>query len=894
MLRPLFSTFSRVALLLLVPLAGALPAANAATFTIDNLNDSGPGSLRAAIISANESTGPDVIDGMSCRGFIALDSHLPALRDTVTIKGAGANQLLICRANDNNFNLFVIPGDANVTLSGLTLTGGGGGGVEAGGAISNDGTLSLTNCILTSNSARRGGALFSKGSAIIEDCTFSNNAALGGAAINTNQGTLTISNTTFDNNSSQGDGGALVLVHTPTTLANSTFSNNRAGDNGISNSGIGGAILALGNGNPQQVGLSVTNCTFAANSAGQGGALWNRDQQAQLRNTTICDNIAVSGAGIWSETGTASRITLGACVLAGNSSSPSSIASDADWNGSTNGFVSNGYNFVGGGNGAALFSESTDRRGLTRQRLLLGPLDSNGGPTQTIAPLPTSPVIDAISPTALLVNRDQRGNSRPAGNGGDIGAVEADVAASVNLVVNTTSDSGDGICDATECTLREAIVTANNGSAPQGYTITFDPAVFSTPKSIGITQVISPDVRSSLVASGKMKIIGPGADLLSIQYGTSFQLEPRLFDVTENGNVQISGITFRYARPYYNFATIFNRGNLELTDCVIRDNVVEAPAGGGILNTGNLSLLRCTVTNNITRNFGASPKTYSGGGGIYSSGTLSVKDSIISNNTGEEGGGICNKGIATIENSTIANNTSAKSGGGIYSSSTLGITILNCTINSNTASSGGGGISAGGPFVLRNSTVAQNTARNSSVDGGIGLASSAAIIENCTIVANYQVGGVYVYGGTTNITNSVVASGTNFQSQPDVATATGASVVSGGYNFIGYGSSYSFSAPGDRYGGYVNLTTIVTLKPNLGPLASNGGPRQTIAPLPDSPLINMGDPNFDASTLPYDGRGIGFPRVVGGRLDIGAFETQSAPASASKRPAAKLGSAGAS
>ena len=61
--------------------------------------------------------------------------------------------------------------------------------------------------------------------------------------------------------------------------------------------------------------------------------------------------------------------------------------------------------------------------------------------------------------------------------------------------------------------------------------------------------------------------------------------------------------------------------------------------------------------------------------------------------------------------------------------------------------------------------------------------------------------------------------------------------------------------------------------PLLGPLQDNGGPTFTHALLAGSPAIDAGDPAF-VGPPDYDQRGIGFPRVVNGRIDIGAFEVQ--------------------
>jgi hypothetical protein len=67
-------------------------------------------------------------------------------------------------------------------------------------------------------------------------------------------------------------------------------------------------------------------------------------------------------------------------------------------------------------------------------------------------------------------------------------------------------------------------------------------------------------------------------------------------------------------------------------------------------------------------------------------------------------------------------------------------------------------------------------------------------------------------------------------------------------------------------------TSAAPINPLLAPLAANGGPTQTMLPLAGSPAIGGGDPN--TPNLPeFDQRGPGFPRIINGRLDIGAVET---------------------
>jgi hypothetical protein len=88
-------------------------------------------------------------------------------------------------------------------------------------------------------------------------------------------------------------------------------------------------------------------------------------------------------------------------------------------------------------------------------------------------------------------------------------------------------------------------------------------------------------------------------------------------------------------------------------------------------------------------------------------------------------------------------------------------------------------------------------------------------------------------------------------------------VTSLGYNLSDDDGSGYLTAPGDQ----------INTDPMLGPLQDNGGPTFTHALLPGSPAIDTGDPNFTPPPL-LDQRGLGFDRVVNGRIDIGSFEVQ--------------------
>jgi hypothetical protein len=108
--------------------------------------------------------------------------------------------------------------------------------------------------------------------------------------------------------------------------------------------------------------------------------------------------------------------------------------------------------------------------------------------------------------------------------------------------------------------------------------------------------------------------------------------------------------------------------------------------------------------------------------------------------------------------------------------------------------------------------------------------------------------------------NTIVAGNTHTGSPSDVD----GSIVSNGHNLIGDTNGSS---------GWV-ASDLLNVDPNLGPLQDNGGPTQTMALLPGSPAIDAGD-NTDAPE--WDQRGEGYPRIVNGTIDIGAFEVQAPP-----------------
>src|SRR4051812_36600048 len=93
--------------------------AHANSFTVTSTADSGTGSLREAIMLANNAGGSNSIT-ISATGTIMLGTALPPLMNTLTIAGPGADKLTIHGSPDP---VAALTSGANLQLSGVTITG---------------------------------------------------------------------------------------------------------------------------------------------------------------------------------------------------------------------------------------------------------------------------------------------------------------------------------------------------------------------------------------------------------------------------------------------------------------------------------------------------------------------------------------------------------------------------------------------------------------------------------------------------------------------------------------------------------------------------------------------------------------------------------------------------
>jgi uncharacterized repeat protein (TIGR01451 family)/CSLREA domain-containing protein len=177
--------------------------------------------LRAAIQEANAlaSCGTININFSIGSSTITLTGGQLIINHDVNINGPTANSVIV--TSNNASRLFTINFGKTASISNLTISGGKETG-DDGGAIRNNGTLTL------------------------KEVTLSGNAAINGGAIRSD-GPLVLANTTISGNSASGNGGGLYNAIAQATLTNVTLANNRS-DSDDSGSEIGGGIFrASGN-----------------------------------------------------------------------------------------------------------------------------------------------------------------------------------------------------------------------------------------------------------------------------------------------------------------------------------------------------------------------------------------------------------------------------------------------------------------------------------------------------------------------------------------------------------------------------------------------------------------------------------------------------------------------
>jgi hypothetical protein len=395
-----------------------VPVAHA-VIPVTNCQDSGSGSLRAAVASASSG---DTIDltGLVCSTITLTSGAIAIPQSALTFQGPGQNALTI----DGNYNDRVFHHTGGGILAVYDVTLARGKYVSAtkpyGGCIYSAGDLKLydstvTGCIVVGqNSAiARGGGIHVVGSMVVDSSIVSDNTAQGtGTPIaNAIGGGITVGDTAIfkystirDNAAIASDGhnssGGGVAAFGNFGLESSTISGNSA-------TGFGALLLEGGNGS----NAAITDSTISGNYANIFSAVYTQIPTT-ISNSTIAFNRALNGRGaLYSQVGT---IDLESTIVAGNERLSPPTPDDVNGTGSTT---------LTGANNLVTSSTIALPPGTITACPRLSPLGHNGGLTLTHALRNGSPAIDAGNNTSSLTE-DQRGMPRVNGVAADIGAFE--------------------------------------------------------------------------------------------------------------------------------------------------------------------------------------------------------------------------------------------------------------------------------------------------------------------------------------------------------------------------------------------------------------------------------------------------------------------------------------
>jgi hypothetical protein len=349
------------------------------------------------------------------------------------------------------------------------------------------------------------------------------------------------------------------------------------------------------------------------------------------------------------------------------------------------------------------------------------------------------------------------------------------------------------------------------------------------------------------VSSADLTLLGPGLGHDVINNVTINGYGDRIF-TQGTGTLTISGLTLHGGIYSGNFARggcIRSAGTLVIQESVISGCEVDLAygsnsfaAGGAIYTNGDLWLQNSIVTDNVAY----SPTQNAYGGGIFAAYNVTIVDSTVSGNKSISpqayamGGGVKIIGFGQVEvlRSTISGNE-AELGGGMHVD-TLGTSkIIDSTISGNAATYAGAGFFTNGPLRLMSSTVTRNSAYayTAGIDSAFHPLMADPVVVQSSIIAD----------------NRTIAS--------PVAYDISAQSIGGGSSLI---TSANTTLPADT----------ITGCPRLAGLEDNGGKTLTHALLIGSPGVDAGD----GADLTVDQRGAGYPRKVGVKSDIGAYESQ--------------------
>ncbi|MDB6057354.1 MAG: hypothetical protein JWO95_1198, partial [Verrucomicrobiales bacterium] len=554
------------------------------TFTVTSFADSGPGTLRQAVIDANANPGADTIN-ISSAGVITIASPLPLVNDSVVISAPGTNVVITA---SNTCSILSLASGTTNSLFGLTFADGLVLNNLNGGAISNASALTMANCYFTNNRTAGGwgGAIYNEGTLSVTNTRFEANASVGenghpsafvgaggggaafGGAICTAQGTVNIINCLFLTNKVFGGNGG--------TIAGT---NSDGGNGGGLTGGLGGPATVAGEAGGFGSGGGGGGTNAAGGAGGFGGG-------AGGSGTTVnaCGNHQGGGGGGGAYGGAICAlggiVNITACVISSNA------ATGGGGGGGNLGFGGAG----GDGAGAAIYNYNA------------------------------TVLVNACSITGNVVTGQQGGSGGTVGfcqgggpgpNGSSIGG---GVAVHGGTIAITNSTIGFNSCN--------GVVGGATLYAGQSGTISQGGGLFQDGGSCAVVAcLINGNIATGGAGAYATRYGGPGAPgngggiciaggILAVTNVTFAQNQvhggaggpPGNFTAGAGGNAQGGS-----------FACL--SGSATFVNCTVGDNAAVGGATGG-----------CSANNCATNGSGS-------GGGIFNSGSVSLLNTIVARNT---------------------------------------------------------------------------------------------------------------------------------------------------------------------------------------------------------------------------------------------------------------------
>ena len=605
--------------------------------------------------------------------------------------------------------IFSIGEGFTVTLTNATLINGK---ADKGGAIYNDGSLTLSDVKLSDNAADGyGGAVFNNGELVVSDSVFDSNDVLnrgsasvdyGGAAIyNWYDGVLTVSGSNFTNNIKNYKNGDR-LVGAVATIGDATISDSCF----VNNAGRwGGAISASGY---LIAGDDVNTLTVSGSTFKENGGLY--------------------GAGIFVA---GSDFTVSDCVFDKNTA------------------FGKGDMTPNNNNGAAIEVTDTNKAiaGIITGSNFTNNKAQYGG------------AIDICEGNIKITDSIFVNNSADVEGGAiDINTVNGnpEVSISGSKFINNSASYGGAIVNVKDLTVRNTEFVNNTPDAIFNYVgfggnldlgienftdlqnaIGLVTGTLTLNQNVVMTDDEAANFVNGVIINKNIRIDGKGHTIDAKNLG-------RIFEIDGGFAVTLTNVTLTNGKAD-NGGAIYNFGNLDLVHVNFVNNT--AKYGGAIMNYAyGLVLDDSTFTNNTAKI----------GGAIYNSADcFVVGNSTFANNTATSNGGVIfNYGIGfVVGNSTFVNNSAADGAGAILNGG-RGFVVGNSTFVNNTATSKGGAIyNYGIGFVVGNSTFANNTAEDA---GAVYNEGDNSVVGNSTFVNNTatSIGGAIINNGKLVVDNS--------------------------------------------------------------------------------------------------------------------------------------------